>query len=67
MVQVEDLPEAIHRQMVGVPRAWVRIFLRLTNTIVCYHDTHPTPRCRCRGYCSTGCICIEGISPNFVL
>ena len=23
MVQVEDLPEAMHRQVVGVPRAWV--------------------------------------------
>jgi hypothetical protein len=23
MFQVEDLPEAMHRQVVGVPRAWV--------------------------------------------
>jgi hypothetical protein len=27
MVQVEDLPEAMQRQVVGVPRAWVRLFL----------------------------------------
>jgi hypothetical protein len=29
MVQVEDLPEAMQRQVVGVPRAWVRLFWRL--------------------------------------
>jgi hypothetical protein len=33
MVQVEDLPEAMQRQVVGVPRAWVRLFRCLTN---CY-------------------------------
>ena len=26
MVQVEDFPEAMHHQVVGVPRAWVRLF-----------------------------------------
>ena len=26
MVQVEDLPEAMQRQVVGVPRAWVQLF-----------------------------------------
>ena len=26
MVQVEDLPEAMQRQVVGVPWAWVRLF-----------------------------------------
>ena len=26
MVQVEDLPEAMQRQVVGVPRTWVRLF-----------------------------------------
>ena len=25
MVQVEDLPEAMQRQVVGVPRAWVQL------------------------------------------
>jgi hypothetical protein len=44
MVQVEDLPEAMQRQVVGVPRAWVQLFRRLTNIIVCYHDTHPMPQ-----------------------
>ena len=26
MVQVEDLPEAMQRQVVGVPQAWVQLF-----------------------------------------
>ena len=43
MVQVEDLPKAMQRQVVGVPRAWVRLFQRLANAIVCYHDTHLAP------------------------
>jgi hypothetical protein len=43
MVQVEDLPEAMQRQVVGVPRAWVQLFWRLANAMVCYHETHPTP------------------------
>jgi hypothetical protein len=44
MVQVEDLPEAMQRQVVGVPRAWVRLFRHLTNVVVCYHDTHLAPQ-----------------------
>jgi hypothetical protein len=44
MVQVEDLPEAMQRQVVGVPRAWVRLFRHLANTMVCYHNTHPAPQ-----------------------
>jgi hypothetical protein len=68
MVQVGDLSEAMQRQVVGVPRAWVRLFRYLTNVIVCYHDTHPTPQ----AYMSwilyyRFCMCIEGVSPNFVL
>jgi hypothetical protein len=43
MVQVEDLSEAMQRRVVGVPRAWVRLFWGLANTIVFYHDTHPAP------------------------
>ena len=27
MSQIEDFPEAMQRQVVGVPRAWVRLFL----------------------------------------
>ena len=26
MAQVEDFPEAMQRQVVGIPRAWVRLF-----------------------------------------
>jgi hypothetical protein len=44
MVQVEDIREAMQRQVVGVPRAWVRLFQRLTNVVVCYHDMHPMPK-----------------------
>ena len=43
MVQVEDLSKTMQQQVVGVPRAWVRLFRRLTNIVVCYHDTHLTP------------------------
>ena len=41
MAQVEDLPEAMQRQVVGVPRAWVRLFQRLARAMVCYHDQNP--------------------------
>jgi hypothetical protein len=44
MVQVEDLPKSMQRQVIGVPRAWVRFFRCLTNTVVLYHDTHPAPQ-----------------------
>ena len=43
MVQVEDLHEAMQRQVVGVPRAWVRLFRRLARAVVCYHDQNPPP------------------------
>jgi hypothetical protein len=44
MAQVEDLPEAMQQQVVGVPSAWVRLFRHLANDVVCYHDTHPAPQ-----------------------
>jgi len=43
MVQVEDFPEAMQRQVVGVPHAWVWLFWCLENVILYYHDMHPTP------------------------
>ena len=43
MAQVKDLPEAMQRQVVGVPRAWVRLFCWLARAVVCYHDQHPPP------------------------
>ena len=42
MVQVEDLLEAMQFQVVGVPRAWVRLF-QLARAVVFYHDQHPPP------------------------
>ena len=41
MAQVEDLREAMQRQVVGVPRAWVRLFRWLARAVVCYHNQNP--------------------------
>ena len=41
MAQVEDLPDAMQRQVVGVPRAWVRFFRQLARAVVMYHDHNP--------------------------
>jgi len=39
MAAVEDLPEAIQRRVVGVPRDWVRLFRRVATAIVFYRNT----------------------------
>ena len=41
MAQVEDLPEAMQRQVVGVPHAWVHLFRRLARAVVTFHDHNP--------------------------
>ena len=38
MAQVKDLPEAMQRQVVSVPRAWVWLFLRIARAMVNFHD-----------------------------
>ena len=43
MAQVEDLPEAMQHQVVGVPREWVQLFHQLARAMVCYHDQNPPP------------------------
>ena len=43
MAQVEDLPEAMQRQVVGVPRTWVCLFQQLARAVVTYHDHNPHP------------------------
>ena len=43
MAQVEDFPEAMQRQVVGVPRAWVQLFRRLARAVVCHHGQNPPP------------------------
>ena len=43
MVQVKDFPKAMQRQVVGVPRAWVRLFRRLARAVVTFHDHNPPP------------------------
>ena len=43
MAQVEDFPEAMQRQVVGVPCAWVCLFRRLARAVVTYHDHNPPP------------------------
>ena len=44
MAQVKDFPEAMQRQVVGVPHAWVRLFGRLARAVVTYHDHNPPPQ-----------------------
>ena len=39
MAAVEDLPEAIQRWVVGVPRDWVRLFCRVATAIMFYRNT----------------------------
>ena len=43
MAQVKDLPEAMQCQVVGVPRAWIRLFWRLARVVVLYHNQNPPP------------------------
>ena len=43
MAQVEDFPEAMQRQVVGVPRAWVCLFRWLARAVVTFHDHKPPP------------------------
>ena len=43
MAQVEDLPEAMQRQVVGVPHAWVHLFQWLARAVVTFHDHNPPP------------------------
>ena len=43
MEKFEDFPEAMQRQVVGVPRAWVHLFRRLARAAVTYHDHNPPP------------------------
>ena len=43
MAQVEDFPEAMQCQVVGVPWEWVHLFHWLARDVVCYHDQHPPP------------------------
>ena len=43
MAQVEDLPKAMQRQVVGVPQAWVRLFRRLARAIVKFYNHNPPP------------------------
>ena len=41
MAAVEDLPEAIQRRVVDVPRDWVQLFRCVATSIVFFHDTYP--------------------------
>ena len=41
MAQVKDLPEAMQRQVVGVPRTWVHLFRRLARAVVNFPDQNP--------------------------
>ena len=48
MAQVKDFPEAMQREVVGVPQAWVQLFHQLARAVVCYHDQHPPLHLRLR-------------------
>ena len=55
MAEVKDLPEAMRRQVVGVPCAWVHLFRWLASAIVTFHD-HLLHRIRHLGvytFCTT--------------
>ena len=39
MAAVEDLPEAVQRRVVGVPRDWVRLFRRVATAVMFYRNT----------------------------
>ena len=43
MAQVEDFLEAMQCQVVGVPRAWVRLFRCIARSVVTFHDHNPPP------------------------
>ena len=43
MAQVDEFPETIQHQVVGVPWAWVQLFQWLARAMVCYHDQNPPP------------------------
>ena len=43
MAQVKDMPEAMQRQVVGVPRQWVRLFQQIGRAVVTFHDENPPP------------------------
>ena len=43
MAQVEDLLEAMQRKVMGVPQAWVRLFIRLARAMVKFQDQNPPP------------------------
>ena len=43
MAQVEDLPDDMQRQVVGVPQAWVRLFQWLARVVVTFHDHNSPP------------------------
>ena len=39
MAAMEDLPEAVQRRVVGVPRDWVRLFRRVATAVMFYRNT----------------------------
>ena len=43
MAQVKDLPKAMQRQVVGVPRTWVQLFRWIARAVLTFHDHNPPP------------------------
>ena len=38
--EIEDLPVAYQWQVTGVPRTWIRLFLRVAQAALCYREVH---------------------------
>ena len=44
MTQVDDLLEAMQRQVIGVPRAWLWLFIWVARVVMFFHDQHAAPQ-----------------------
>ena len=40
MAEIEDLPVAYQRHVIGVPRTWIRLFRRVAQVVLCYSEVH---------------------------
>ena len=38
--EIEDLPVAYQRQVIRVPRTWIRLFRRVAQATLCYKEVH---------------------------
>ena len=43
MAEIEDIPVVYQRQVIGVPRTWIRLFRRVAQATLCYREVHGEP------------------------